>query len=146
MVKVYVSSIIKAQTIDVWNTIRDFNIMPNWHPLITRSMIEDGRPSDAIGCVRNFYLQDGTNIRERLLMLSDFDFSFSYAIVSSDLDLDNYIATLKLIPVTDGNYTFAQWRANFNTTVEKEVEMANTISQDVFQAGFDALKEKFSGE
>lgn len=146
MVKIFVSSIIEAPASEVWKIVRDFNDMPNWHPAIARSMIEGGRPSDAIGCIRNFYLEDGTHIREQLLMLSDFDFRFSYAIVEAGLDLQNYVAGLKLTPVTDGNRTFGEWTAEFETTTGKEAEMAGIISQNVFQAGFDALKENFTGK
>lgn len=146
MVKVFVSSVIDAPADKVWKIVRDFNDMPGWHPAIARSMIEGGRPSDAIGCIRSFYLQDGTHIREQLLMLSDFDFHFSYAILEAGLDLKNYVAELKLTPVTDGNQTFAEWKAEFDTTLGNESEMAGTVSQNVFQAGFDALKEKFAGE
>ncbi len=144
MVKVFVSSVIDAPADKVWNIVRDFNAMPNWHPAIARSMIEGGRASDAIGCIRSFYLQDGAHIREQLLMLSDFDFHFSYSIIESDLDLQDYVADLKLTPITDGNRTFGEWTAEFNTTQGKETEMAGTVSEKVFQAGFDALKEKFT--
>lgn len=146
MVKVFVSAIIEAPTAEVWKTVRDFNDLPNWHPLIARSMIEGGRPSDAVGCIRNFYLHDGTQIREQLLMLSDFDYQVSYAILESGLDLKNYVANLKFTPITDGNHTFGEWTAEFSTPVGKETEMANMISQNVFQSGFDALKKRFSGE
>ena len=143
MVKVFVSSVIGAPPSKVWNLVRDFNGLPDWHPLIARSMIEGGRPSDAIGCIRNFYLQDATNIREQLLMLSDFDYQFSYSIVEAGLDLRNYVASLKLTPVTDGNLTFGEWTAEFETEAGKEVEMANLVSHNVFQAGFDAIKKRF---
>jgi len=146
MVKVFVSSVIDAPADKVWNIVRDFNDMPSWHPAIARSMIEGGRPSDAIGCIRNFYLQDNTNIREQLLMLSDFDFHFSYSILEAGLDLKNYVAEMKLTPVTDGNRTFAEWKAEFDTAPGNEVEMASLVSQNVFQAGFDALKEKLAGD
>ena len=146
MVKVFVSSVINAPADKVWAVVRDFNDMPSWHPAIARSTIEGGRPSDAIGCIRSFYLTDGTHIREQLLMLSDFDFNFSYSIVEAGLDLQNYVAAMKLTPVTDGNRTFAEWTAEFETEPGKETEMAGIVSTDVFQAGFDALKEKLAGD
>ncbi|MFV2093270.1 MAG: SRPBCC family protein [Hyphomicrobiales bacterium] len=144
MVKVFVSSVIDAPADKVWAVVRDFNDMPGWHPAIARSTIEGGRPSDAVGCVRSFYLQDGTHIREQLLSLSDFDFHFSYSILEAGLDLQNYIAGMKLTPVTDGGRTFAEWTAEFETTPGNETEMARIVSQDVFQAGFDALKDKLA--
>jgi len=145
MIKVFVSSVIDASADQVWALVRDFNDLPSWHPLVDRSSIEGGRPSDAVGCIRSCHLTDGRRIREQLLSLSDYDLSFSYAIIESGLDLENFVAELKLTPVTDGNRTFGQWSAEIETTPGKEQEMASFISRDVFQAGFDGLKKHFGG-
>ncbi len=59
------------------------------------------------------------------------------------MGVDNYVATLKLTPVTDGNRTFAEWWAEFDCAPEREGELAQRIGQGVFQAGFDALKGMF---
>jgi len=144
MVKVFISSAIQAPADKVWAVVRDFNDMPSWHPLISRSTIEGGRPSDSIGCIRTLTLTDGVQVREQLLSLSDFDYSFSYAILESGLEVNNYVAGLKLTPVTDGNHTFAEWTAEFETTPGTEQEMADQIGNGVFQAGFDALKKQLS--
>ncbi len=145
MVKVFISSVIPAAADKVWAVVRDFNDMPSWHPLISRSTIEGGRPSDSIGCIRTLTLTDGVQVREQLLSLSDFDYSFSYAILESGLDVSNYVAGLKLTPVTDGNHTFAEWTAEFETTPGSEQEMADQIGNGVFQAAFDALKINLGG-
>ena len=71
MVKVYVSSVIDRPAEAVWARVRDFNAMPDWHPLIADSRIEEQQPSDRVGCIRHFHLTDGGLIRERLLALSD---------------------------------------------------------------------------
>jgi hypothetical protein len=144
MVKVFISSAIQAPADKVWALVRDFNDMPSWHPLISRSTIEGGRPSDSIGCIRTLTLTDGVQVREQLLSLSDFDYSFSYAIIESGLDVYNYVAGLKLTPVTDGNHTFAEWTAEFETTPGSEQEMADQIGNGVFQTGFDALKKQLA--
>jgi len=141
MVKVFVSSVIPAPADKVWAAVRDFNGMPGWHPVIARSTIEGGRPSDSVGCIRSMTMADGVRVREQLLSLSDFDYSFSYAIVESGLNVSNYVAGLKLTPVTDGNHTFAEWTAEFETKPGSEQETAAMIGRDVFQAGFDALKK-----
>jgi hypothetical protein len=57
--------------------------------------------------------------------------------------VDNYVATLKLTPVTDGNRTFAEWWAEFDCAPEREAELAQGIGQGVFQVGLDALKGMF---
>ena len=141
MVKVFISSVIPAAADKVWAVVRDFNGMPSWHPSIARSTIEGGRPSDSVGCIRSLTMTDGVRVREQLLSLSDFDYSFSYAIVESGLNVTNYVAGFKLTPVTDVNQTFAEWTAEFETKPGSEQETATMIGRDVFQAGFDALKK-----
>ena len=143
MALVYASSVIAAPAARVWETIRDFNGMPNWHPAIAESRIEAGAPADQVGCVRAFRLRDGGFIRERLLALSDYDFSCSYAILESPMGVENYIAALKLTPITDGDRTFAEWSAEFDCAPEREAELITLIGTSVFQGGFDALKSRF---
>ena len=142
MVKVYTSSVLNAPAEKVWSEIRDFNGLPRWHPAIKDSYIEQRLPSDKVGCVRNFTLHAGGRIRERLLALSDFDYSVTYSILESPMGVANYVATLKLSPITDGNRTFAEWSAEFDCAPERAKELAQTIGQGVFQGGFDALKAR----
>ena len=66
MATVTVSSVIDAPVEKVWARIRDFNGLPGWHPRMTESRIEDGKPATEIGCVRNFKVTSGATIRERL--------------------------------------------------------------------------------
>jgi hypothetical protein len=140
MVKVYTSSVIDAPADRVWAAVRDFNALPQWHPAIRDSRIEGNHPSDKIGCIRNFNLKDGGNIRERLLALSDYDYSCTYAILESPMGVRDYVATLKLAPITDGNRTFAEWSAEFDCEPARAGELAALVGQGVFQSGFDALK------
>jgi len=57
----------------------------------------------------------------------------------------NYVATLRLTPVTDGERTFAEWTAEFDCAAEREVELVSNIGGGVFQGGFDSLKRAFGG-
>jgi uncharacterized protein YndB with AHSA1/START domain len=140
MIRVYTSSVIDAPAEAVWARVRDFNAMPQWHPLIRDSRIENRMASDQVGCVRCFHVQDGGLIREQLLALSDYDYTCIYEILESPLGVSNYVATLKLTPVTDGNRCFAEWSAEFDCAPGREPELTQTIGQGVFQAGLDALK------
>jgi len=144
MVKVYTSSVIEAPADRVWAVIRDFNALPKWHPAIADSRIEGNQPADKVGCIRNFNLKGGGNIREQLLTLSDFDYSCTYSILVSPMGVENYIATLKLTPITDGDRSFAEWTAEFDCDPKKASELATMIGQSVFQGGFDALKQYFA--
>ena len=143
MITVYVSSVIEAAADNVWSRIRDFNGLPSWHPAIADSRIENSQPSDRVGCIRHFHTKDGGMIRERLLGLSDYDFSCTYEILESPMGVENYVATLKLTPITDGNGTFAEWSAEFDCAEGRERDLNESIGNGVFQGGFNALKNHF---
>ena len=144
MVRIYVSSVIDAPAEGVWDVIRDFNALSRWHPSIADSRIENNQASDKVGCIREIRLRDGGRIREQLLTLSDFDYQCTYSILESPMPLQHYIATLKLTPITDGNRAFAEWSAEFDCDEAQERELAENIGQGVFQAGFNALKQRFA--
>ena len=127
MIRVYTSSVIDASADTVWSRIRDFNGLPQWHPGIADSRIENGDASDRVGCIRHFHTRDGGMIRERLLALSDFDYSCVYEILESPMGVENYVATLKLTPVTDGARCFAEWSAEFDCAEAREQELVETI-------------------
>lgn len=145
MPRVYVSSVIGAPADRVWERVRDFNGLPRWHPAIRESRIENGEPADRVGCVRDFYLQNGDRIREQLLGLSDYDMFCTYSILESPMPLQNYVATLRLTPVTDGERTFAEWSAEFDCAPEAADDLVAGIGRNVFQGGFDSLKRHFGG-
>jgi len=145
MASVYTSSVIDAPANTVWDRIRDFNGLPVWHPRIRDSRIEESLPGDKVGCVRNFNLQNGDNIREQLLGLSDYDKFYTYSILESPMPLTDYVATIRLTPVTDGDRTFIEWSADFQCDADVEAELTSGIAGNVFQGGFDALKRHFGG-
>jgi hypothetical protein len=146
MARAHASSVINAPIEQVWAHIRDFNGLEDWHPGIKSSVIEDGGPSDRVGCVRKMELQNGGVIRERLLEMSDLGHHYSYSIVDSPLPVANYRATLRLRRISDGNRTFAEWSASFDADPpQKQAEAEAMISKNVFQGGFDAIKRHFGG-
>ena len=145
MTRIFTSSVINAPVEQVWGKIRDFNALPDWHPGISDSRIEEGEPSDKVGCIRNFNLKDGGNIREQLLALSDVAHLCTYSILESPMPVENYVATLRLVQITDGDRTYAEWTATFDCPPEAEAGMIDTVGNGVFQGGFDALKGAFGG-
>ncbi|MEP3640082.1 MAG: SRPBCC family protein [Paracoccaceae bacterium] len=141
MVKVYRSTVLEAPIDVVWEILRDFNGHDRWHPLIARSEVERGYPSDKVGCVRNFELQDGSKLRERLLTLSDLETAFSYCLHDTPLPLFNYVAHVRLTPVTDQNWTFWEWESRFDPPSDRRDELAELVGKNVYQSGFDAIRE-----
>ncbi len=107
------SAVIDAPIDRVWAVLRDFNSHHRWHPAVARSQMENDLDGDVVGGVRRFNLTDGAELREQLLHHSDRDSTITYSILDSSLPLLDYVATVRLKPVTDGNQTFWDWRSQF---------------------------------
>jgi hypothetical protein len=140
MVKVVKSTVLEAPVDRVWAVLRDFNGHDRWHPAVADSQVERGQPADRVGCVRRFHLQDGSELREQLLTLSDIDFAFSYCLLDTPVPLFNYVAHVRLLPVTDGDGTFWHWESRFDTPAGREQELQTMVGEKIYQAGFDAIR------
>jgi hypothetical protein len=145
MAEAFASTIIEAPVEAVWAIVRDFNGMPAWNPGVADSAIEGGLPPDAVGCIRSFHLRDGAHVRERLLSLDDSRYFFSYNFESPAFPVENYHAVLELIPVTDGDRTYAQWTATFDEAPADKGRYVAIVSNDVFAGGLKALAGKATG-
>jgi uncharacterized protein YndB with AHSA1/START domain len=139
MAKAYASIILKSPVETVWSLVRNFNGLPSWAPAIAKSKIESGLDSDVVGCVRSFHTHDGGHIRERLLALDDANYSFTYNFEKPAFPVKNYIATLRLYPVTQTDQTFAEWTAHFDEAPGDEGKYERIVSKDVFAANFANL-------
>jgi hypothetical protein len=140
MVKVVKSTVLKAPVEAVWDVLRDFNGHDRWHPIVKDSVVEKGWTSDRVGCVRRFHLQDGSELRELLLTLSDADMAFSYCLLDTPVPLLNYVAHVRLSPVTDGDMTFWHWESRFDTPPGREKELQAMVAENVYQGGMDAVR------
>jgi hypothetical protein len=139
MARAYASIILKAPVETVWSILRNFNGLPIWTERIARSKIEGGLDADVVGCVRSFYTKEGDHIRERLLMLDDANYCFSYNFERPAFPVKNYLATLRLYPVTHGDQCFAEWTATFDEAPGDEGKYQRIVSRDVFAANFASL-------
>src|SRR6186713_3325012 len=134
------STVLDAPTGAVWNVLRDFNGHDRWHPAVATSSIERAQSSDKIGCIRRFKLKDGAELREQLLALSDLEQSFSYCLLDTPIPLFNYVAHVRLLPVTDGNRAFWHWESRFTTPPGREEELARIVGDEVYTNGIEAVR------
>jgi hypothetical protein len=142
----YASTVLDASADEVWARIRDFNGLADWHGgLVATSEIEEGKAGDQVGAVRSFTLTDGTHIRERLLTHSDAERSYTYSFEKTPFDVDNYKATIRVTPVTDGGKAFVEWWTEFDCNRDEQDHWTGFFASQVFQGGFDALKAHFQG-
>ncbi|MCM6775446.1 SRPBCC family protein [Nocardia sp. CDC159] len=137
----FASSVLDAPIERVWAFFDDFDGLDAFHPAIRESRLEAGPDARTVGAMRYLTLTDGF-VRERLLKFEPGEFEFEYAIIETTMPVRDYIAGVRLIPVTDSGKTFAQWWADFTTEGVALAPVAASISADVFAAGFRAIDER----
>ncbi|MEL6241148.1 MAG: SRPBCC family protein [Pseudomonadota bacterium] len=146
MVKVVRSTVLDQPLEAVWDVLRDFNGHDRWHPAIAASQVERGHSSDRVGCVRRFKLYDGAELREQLLTLSDLETTYSYCLLDTPIPLFNYVAHVRLFPVTDGDQTFWEWESRFDTPKGQEDDLADMVGSNIYDAGFEAIRAHMEQE
>ena len=147
MAKSYASTVINAPADAVWAHIRDFNGLATWNSEhIITSQIEDGRTGDQVGAIRAINLGDGTLIREQLRTHSDLERSYTYAFQTQPFPIDNYLCTLRVTPITDGDASFVEWWTVFDCSRDEHAQWTGFFAEVVFQPGFEAIKRHFGQE
>jgi NADPH:quinone reductase-like Zn-dependent oxidoreductase len=139
-IKVVRSAVLDAPIDRVWAILRDFNSHHQWHPAVDASQMENNLDGDVVGGVRRFSLSDGAELREQLLRHDDRDHSFTYCILDSPLPLFDYVATIRLKPVTDGQQTFWEWRGQFRAPADRAAELEGLVGRQIYEAGFSGLR------
>jgi hypothetical protein len=146
MARVYVSAVMDIPIGEAWAVLRDFNALPVYNDkLFSKSMIEGGKPSDQIGCVRDFYTHEGGRIREELLTLSDRDYTCCYKILEASLPVRNYVAEMRLLPITEGNKTFGDWWAEYEVD-EKDAAAVFEAVNNTFRFAFEGAVKVANGK
>ena len=134
------STILDTPTDVAWALLRVFFGLVRWLLVVVSSSIERAHSYDKIGSIRRFKLKDGAELREQLLALSDLEQSFSYCLLDTPLPMFNYVAHVRLLPVTDGDRTFWHWESRFTTRPEDRDRITHMVAEDIYQAGFEAIR------
>ena len=121
---------------EVWKLIGGFNTLPDWHPAIEKSELEEE------GSMRRLSLAGGGTIVEKLEKLDDNERVYSYSIIDSPLPVSNYIATIRVKEDGEGKTT-VEWSSEFEAEGTAENEAMDVIA-GIYQAGFDNLKKIFA--
>ncbi|WP_455806835.1 SRPBCC family protein [Pseudomonas fluorescens] len=123
----------------IWNVLKEFGQIQNWHPSIVSSQIEGGA-AQRVGCIRTLTLTDGAVVRERLLALDDSALSLSYRFEEAPLPLDNYVASVKLVALTGQNKTLISWSASFDPQELNTAEHYQALIQSLIVEGHNGLQ------
>jgi len=74
-------------------------------------------------------------------MLSDADFTMTYSILDAPLPVADYVATLKLYPITVGNKTLGTWSAEFEVTSGREEDVVDRVANGTFGRAFQVIDD-----
>lgn len=137
MSKVNMSTELDVTADKVWELIGGFNTLPDWHPAVEKSELENE------GTMRKLSLAGGGEIIERLEKRDDNERIYSYSIINSPLPVANYTATIRVKDEGPGKCS-VEWVSDFEAAGATENEAIDVIT-GIYQAGFDQLKKIFGG-
>ncbi len=137
MSKINMSTEVAIGADELWKLIGGFNALPNWHPAIEKSELDES------GKIRTLSITGGVTIKEELIEADDDERTYSYSIQHGALPVSNYKATIKVRQNEDGSTSTLDWSSEFEP-VGSETDAVQTI-QGIYQAGFDNLRKMFGG-
>ena len=137
MAKVSMQTPVGMDADELWRLIGQFNAIPEWHPAVSSSKLEEG------GRIRRLSLLGGGEIVERLEQIEEGDRLYRYSIISGPLPVANYTATLRV--KDDGNgKALVEWSSEFDPAGATESDAMSAV-QDVYKVGMDNLRKMFGG-
>ena len=138
---VHITEVINVPIEQVWKAIGEFNGLADFHPAIQASRIEKG-DGHTVGSIRYLDLagEGGNFVREALLHKDDETFSLKYSIIEGTLPIQNYVAGIQLKKAATDCQTTCEWWADFDVLPHADSqELIDTIGENVFRAGFQAI-------
>ncbi len=136
MTKVNMKTEVPVAADKLWELIGQFNGLPNWHPAVAKSELEED------GKVRRLTLVGGGAIVERLERVDDNEHLYRYSIVESPLPVADYVAEIRVHQNEEGTGSTIEWSSEFQPK-DASVQQATEVIQGIYQTGFDNLKKLF---
>ncbi|MCF7999389.1 MAG: SRPBCC family protein [Methylovulum sp.] len=140
---------INAPVSTVWETVKVFDRIVNWHPDVKQS-IGDGKHES--GGKRTITLQNDEELVEELDFYSDKDHEYSYRLKTENVQAfpaSSYSVTLQVTPGSDASNSTVVLKSRFyrgdtgNTPPENlNDEAAVKAMNAFFKNGLDGLKQK----
>lgn len=151
--------LIDADVETVWNTVKDFDSLHQWHPAVVASEAQGG---NEVGATRTLRLANDATINEVLKQFDAEKMSYQYDIESSSavgqVDIAGKMHDIPVVPVSrykawvtveaQGDQTKVTWKATFfraytgnhQAPTELNDDTAVAAVQGIFRSGLDNLK------
>ena len=142
---------INAKPDVVWNIVKGFDGLVNWHPAFSGSPLVKGK-NGHLGAVRALTIKDGPTFTEELVAYSEPRMAYTYIIVESPLPVDHYQSSMSVKGNGSGGTTVA-WIGTFTRKnprdnvpeAESDAAMVNLII-GAYQAGLQTVKKMAEGK
>jgi carbon monoxide dehydrogenase subunit G len=134
-VDIEVRAEIAAPPDEVWGTIRSFERIEDYLPLIESSSVE----GEGVGATRVCVTQDGRELEERLVALDDKRRRLTYSIISSPMPIENYLSTVAVEDGQDGG-SLVSWGVRFDAPEKAAADFEAGMRQ-TYQSGLQGLRE-----
>ena len=136
------STVIDAPLEDVWSWLDDFTSWHRWIPRIETTVMDEGLTQGPVGSVRILHREDGTVIREKLVMKDDLRHTMAYSFEGPHpYPVRRYVGTVRLEPVTTTGATYVHWSGDFDADAADETRAAE-LFRTVYTAFFGYLAER----
>lgn len=143
MAKSYYSTVLDHPADDVWAVIRPFDHYA-WAGVESETIIEHDKAGDQVGAVRRV-TYGGNIIRQALLAHSDVERSYSYQFCGAPpFPVQDYVATIRVVPVVADNRSFVEWWATFDCPAEERDKWVEHFEQQGFAKWLAALAQFMS--
>jgi len=137
---------IKAEPAKVWNMLKPFDGLKNWHPLFSGSEIVSGRDGQ-LGAIRLLTIKDGPSFTEELLAVNESAMAFTYSVIESPLPIDRYLSTMSVKSDGQGG-SIVTWVGQFSRKnpratppeAENDASVVGLIT-GAYQGGLQNLKK-----
>jgi Polyketide cyclase / dehydrase and lipid transport len=120
--------------------VRRFDGVADWNPGVTAALMESGSATE-VGSVRKLDIVDGSVFRETLLAHSDLEHFYSYDIIESPLNCQNYLSTHRFIEITEGDKTLGIWEGRFDCDPADAAELEKIVGDNIYRAAQLALNQ-----
>lgn len=143
MAQAYYSTVMDNSVEEVWDIVKDFND-DRWSGDVTESESENGKSGSTVGTIRVHTFGDKT-ARSDLKAYSTLDHSLTYGFVGKPpLPIEDYISTLRVTPVIEGNRAFVEWSATFDCAETQRAEITTQLINS-YRRWLGSLQQKLSG-
>ncbi len=139
MAKAYYSIVLDHTADDVWAVIRPFDHYA-WAGVESETTIEAGKAGDQVGAVRRV-VGGGNTIRQMLLAHSDIERFYTYCFCGQPpFPVQDYTATIRVVPVAADNKAFIEWSATFDCALDERARWVDHFEQQGFAKWLGALR------